>query len=272
MRTYLIAVLVVAGCGPSVAPPYLLEDVTVIAVQADPPEALPDQNFRLRATVFTPDVGDTSEVAIRWWRCGGRSETQNSSRCETDRLNLDSAVEEISARVQVGHASHVVQTTDLAGVPTWVLAAGYREHVQVSADQGPSQSEAVKRVVVTDLEDRNKNPRLQAILVGVPDVPVLVPPYVAGPGAELVLQPVFDQSELQTYAILDGAGQWSVRQEAASFTWQVSGGDLDRWNTVGPYEPVRWTLPETPGKYVVFCTLRDGRGGADVLHAEIEVY
>lgn len=59
-----------AGCGPELDPSYLIRSERVLAIRADPPEAVPGAAVTLTPLVVGPDgVLDASDYSASWWRC-----------------------------------------------------------------------------------------------------------------------------------------------------------------------------------------------------------
>jgi hypothetical protein len=54
---------------------------------------------------------------------------------------------------------------------------------------------------------------------------------------------------------------------SVSYSWSVSGGSLANPNT----NPVKWTMPNTPGNYDITVTVDDGNGGQDQKTETVEV-
>lgn len=263
------------GCGVNIAPPYLIDDLRIIAVVAEPPQVRPGSPSALTAVIANPRPTER-RVQTGWSYCPRRNESQNDIRCSDDAVSLASPTpEEPLPGVLLSRSEHGFDAGDAADLPTMTLEAGFWEHVRIHAYNDDAQTEAIKRLVVTASEQwTNNNPELVGLRLSV-DGTVHKPPYRLTAGDEVLLQPEYGSGTFEPYQVPTLDGSWESRHEGAVFTWQVTGGLLDRWVTLGGDEWVRWTLPQADevsgGRAQVFVVLRDGRGGVAVSFTQVLV-
>src|SRR5262245_38618335 len=144
-RAAALAVLV-AGCGEDLAPPYLVDNLRILAVSAEPPEAAAGTEVALESLVVTP--GDAA-VDQAWLACVPPAGAQiSTSPCPMETaMPLGAGA---SARVVLPEGTvQVVVTTVAALVSEGGLSAclsGFQEGGEVPA----FCRIAVKRVNVVD--------------------------------------------------------------------------------------------------------------------------
>lgn len=224
-----------AGCSPAFTPGSLIEAPRVVAVVADPPEAVPGQAVTLTPTVAGPagslvvDGADDTGFAATWWRCPDS---------DADALGDFSQCTVPSQRKEIGTGVPYVDTvpSDLFGTlppagtepdpdappPDKILGAllGYWRVVGLTMTAGGSHIDAYKREPIylpvplgslderlTDLDVRlnrdgvieaNTNPLLQAVLIHEDTVDG---PTVATmkQGKTYFFTPLLDERSLQVY-------------------------------------------------------------------------
>ncbi|MFC1610537.1 hypothetical protein ACFL6C_06240 [Myxococcota bacterium] len=276
-HTQFIALGLVAlgGCGLPQDRPYLIDDLSVVAVVSDPPAVYPSEAALLTAFIVNPDHPHAA-VQTDWTTCTNRSTSENPRRCSSERTRLtaDDPVG-IAGGVLTSTAEHVVQAGDLAHVPLLLLQAGFWEHVRLRVASENQEVEAIKRmVVIAQDQAANTNPVLRGIEVR-KDGELISPPYLVDAGESLTLTPTFDESRFDDYRVLTATGEWKHRQEEPVFTWHITGGTLDKWITEDGTFEVEWTLPdmdEIPTNQALCLTvLRDGRGGSAVWVSEVSL-
>jgi hypothetical protein len=301
----LCAYAALAGCGPEFDPASLILDERVLAIKAEPPEAVPGETVRLTPLVAAPD-GTLEEGAgyeATWWRC-----PDDESTALADEERCDSA----DARLDLGAGApleHVIDPEifgplpppeDQDGSPNEKLlgaALGYWRVLGLTMTAGERRVEAFKRVVVfgsrqplgdldprlADLDPRvedngevieNTNPLLTSVQVreGTPDGGTVTE---LEPGGTYWFVPGYSQDVLQAY--------WSLKMDLDGLDLQdpESVVELDEDELLSRFERVRrcelpvfsWYV--TAGKLrretTVDETVTDGvYAAADVTCPEIE--
>lgn len=226
----LLVGLAAAGCGPEFEPGYRIRDARILAVRADPPEAVPGQSVTFTTLFAGPGGALEAPFGSSWWRCPDD---------EAEALGDEEVCSRPASRVELGEGlayedfipadflplpepdSDQVPSDRLLGV-----VLGYWRVLGVTLTQGERIVDAVKRVVVyaptplgsldprlRDLDVRvdaqgelvpNRNPSLTGVEVreGGPDGPAV---SRVKPGGTYWLRPRYDERELQAY--------WSLKVE-----------------------------------------------------------
>lgn len=153
----LAAGLLAASCGTEFLPASLIANERVIAVTAEPPEAVPGQQVTLTPLVVSPAgelVEGASGYGARWWRCPD---------ADSDALGDFNQCTDPSARIDLGSGAPYVDTIpadlfgDLSAAATSgelpgdkVLGAllGYWRVVSTTVTAGDRSIEAFKRIPV----------------------------------------------------------------------------------------------------------------------------
>jgi hypothetical protein len=223
--------LLASSCGPEFEPGYLIRDARVLAIRADPPEAVPGQSVVLTPLVVGPG-GNLEEGAgyeASWWRCPDEeaSPLEDEERCSQP-----------AARIDLGGGApktHGVPV-DLFALPApgsdeapdarlLGAALGFWRVIGLTARASDRVVEAFKRVVVfaTPLPLGSLDPRLANLDVRVDNDGVVVAntnPLLLGvevragepngpvvsalkPGSTYWLRPRYDERELQEYYSLE---------------------------------------------------------------------
>lgn len=221
-----------AGCGADFDPAYLVTDERVLAIRADPPEAMPGEQVTLTPLVVGPNgaLDPTSDYRADWWRCPSD---------EADALSDEERCSSPDARLPLGEGVPLVRhiepelsplpdpddSEDEAGEKRLRAVFGYwRNFALTMAADGGRVVDAFKRVVVfpspvplgdidprlADLDvrvndegelERNVNPLLHGVEVRAdgPDGDLV---STLEPGGRYWLRPDYDEGELQAYASL----------------------------------------------------------------------
>ena len=256
MKTRIILISIAAalsGCGEEVEPKSLVDDLTILAVRADPPETAPGGTVTLDALVADP-AGAGRPVELSWFLCAV-DPTVGTSSC-VEEANL--------TPIGVGGSIAVAVTADaLEQVPAELRARGIDVFVAMKARAGDEESNvAIKRVRISESATPNANPSLETFdLEGVATV--------ASNGAFLV-EP---GSEIEIYArVADGSHQEYVddaggsRVEEMRFAWFLTAGLFENditWEDEEGAARTTWTAPADGTTATLWVVLRDGRGGVD---------
>lgn len=216
------------GCGPDFDPGYLIKEPRVLAIRADPPEALPGEEVTLTPLVVGPHgVLEADDYDARWWRC---------PEDESDGLGDEERCASPDARVALGEGAPLQERIDpslfsLPGpddapeeVDEKLVGAvlGYWRNFGLTVEAaGGRIIDAFKRVVVfasplplgeldprlAELDvrvnddgqvERNHNPLLLGVRVR-KDTPDGDTVSTLKPGGTYWLEPDYDPTQLQAY-------------------------------------------------------------------------
>lgn len=265
-----VASLVLSGCGWFTQPPYLLDELTVVAMVAQPPHLAPGAEARVTAIVVDPQWSEAAP-SVTWGVCSERGQRGNAARCDAP-LHLDAAPpSRLGPGVYLAETTHVISPSELDGTPEIVQLTGFWEHVRVHVAGAATSREAFKRLVVTSLlAEVNTNPVLHGGELRLHGE--VLTEARAPTGSTLELLPLFDAESLERYVVPNIRQELEEHVETPSFTWYVTAGALDRWMTEEASPPVHWTLPdsdEAPSSALLFLVMRDGRGGAAYWFTEV---
>ena len=251
-----------AGCNPSLPSRALVDDLRVLGVRAEPPEAAPGSTI-----AFDALVGDV-EVPARPFRRGWALCTPGTEGIAT-----------------CGDPTRIV-ALGTAGSVSWTVPADFLEDLSVEEmeigrdvyvvfgieleglDRPPEEGEhdiSFKRVRISTHANPNRNPRIDALLFDgtATDAPLAVE---GGHDGELLVVP--SEDSIQAYD-LNGETQ----SEDMRYTWLVTGGsvgDTVSWGDVGGVSGTSWHLPGT-GSAMLWVVLRDGRGGTAWASQPVEI-
>ncbi|MCC7112400.1 MAG: hypothetical protein IT382_24120 [Deltaproteobacteria bacterium] len=229
----IVAGALASGCGTDFLPASLITHERVIAVTAEPPEAVPGQAVSLTPLVVSPAgelVEGASGFSASWWRCPDT---------DSDALGDFNQCSDPSERVQLGAGAPFVDTVpaDLFGdlsaaagsgeLPSDKLLGallGYWRVVSVTVAAGDRSMEAFKRVPVflpvalADVDEAladldvhvradgsavpaNTNPTLSAVLVHDGSETGATVSTVKRDGT-YYLEPIYDERTLEDYISL----------------------------------------------------------------------
>lgn len=228
-----LASALVAGCGTEFLPASLITNERVIAVTAEPPEAVPGQAVSLTPLVVSPS-GELVEGAggyrASWWRCPDS---------DSDALGDFNQCSDPSERVELGSGAPFVDTVpaDLFGDLTAAAGSGelpsdkllgallgYWRVVSMTLSAGERSMEAFKRVPVflpvalADVDEQlagldvhvradgstvpaNTNPTLSGVLVHEGSETGATVTSVQADGT-YYLEPIYDERTLEDYISL----------------------------------------------------------------------
>lgn len=220
-----LPLLVLVGCGPEFEPGYRIKNERVLAIRADPPEAVPGQGVTFTPLVVGP--GGTLEAggfSASWWRCPD---------AESDGLSDETICSQPAARVPLADGAvyddqipadfFPLPDPDSGAPPSEKLLGavlGYWRVIGLTLSAGDRVVDAIKRVVVyapvplglvderlADLDVRmgddgalhpNTNPLLSGVEIrqDEPDGPAV---ERLKAGGTYWLRPRYDDRELQAY-------------------------------------------------------------------------
>lgn len=268
------AALLLGSCDEGFDPRSELTAYRVLGVQADKAEATPADTVRLRVFEYAPppEAGASAPKPYYIWAlCPFSLEGYTQFSCAVPELEIFRATDEpelvIDLPATFGEWLRRIQSMPMpegAGEAPALpdLKAGMTLYVRLfSGREGAGHAESVKRVYVRDPTDGpplNRNPDAVRILIGGRDDVVAVPA-----GEEHTLRIEVDPSSIDLLPP-EHAGDEPFREELL-YSWFTTGGELD--GSVGLDEDVEAALkfPRDPGPVVLFCAVRDGRGGFDIV-------
>ena len=242
--------LLAAGCDPGTSERWALEELRILGVRADPPEAAPGETVSFESLVVDP-LGDGRPVARTWAVCTPDPAVGEASCGEPGRtvpLTIGSA------------ATFTVPSDALAGLDPETAAFGIDLYVVLAAQApalpGGTDADgeiAIKRLRVSTDPLPNRNPELAWFGPASPVVD----------GETVLLQAAATVESLEDYEDILGPATELLR-----FSWYTTGGVLERGVTLG--EPLAsdlfWDAEAGSTLYVV---LRDDRGGMDWAALEV---
>ncbi len=298
----LAVVPVTATCIPPPGPDETLVTSTrILAIRADPAEALPGTRVTFTSFVAGPD-GTVSNADIDWNFCVAPEPLTESNVVSNACLGSGSLV-------AAGRGPNTTAMTPADGCSVYgpdVGSAGLRPrdpdstggyYQPVRADL-PGEIESKLTVAETfalarihcDLANAdeaeasafaaayvvNQNPQLlplAAVLDGSPMALTGVPR-----GARITLEASWPDTSAETFAYFDPTTQAVTSQrESMQVAWYATGGTFDAASTGrAPNDPGTtstnvWTSPDAAGTVIVWIVLRDSRGGVDFASYPVNV-
>ena len=288
----LLLLLALAACTPDFAAPSDVFDLRVLAVQAEPPEALYDpdagtvQDVRVRALVADPRAPDGQALSAEASLCA----PTDSQRCPSPPfLAVDDGRQphamndggiELSYRVDIGPFVAAAKAADkLQGL------GGVRVMLALSVDDGDPHGpvHAAKTLLYSPIGTTpNRNPSMTGVSLtkSAQDAGTLLPDGTLEltPGVQIGLRPLLAPDAEEEYDTTDLRGNRVHLKEHAVYSFFTTpGAELDRDNADEPLDGgappdglVRIDLVRGGGAGsacgVQFCgtmwiVVRDGRGG-----------
>lgn len=251
--TVVIASLVLAACGEEAEPKYLVKDLTVLGVRAEPPEAAPGAVVHLDALVGDPK-GEGRPVTHEWFFCEV-DPVQGSTSC-SDESRL--------SPLGVGASLDVAIPDDaLAGLPPEMAAQGIDLFVAMRATAGDERTViAAKRVHVSLSITPNANPALDAF--DMPGAVLLSGGSLMVPaGSDLKVDASATDDSHQEY--IGDLGEPVI--EELKFAWFLTAGTVENeitWEDEAGDASSVWTAPKNADVVTtLWVVMRDGRGGID---------
>lgn len=258
MRPSLLLALAVAlgGCRPEFDNGHVLDELRILAVRVEPPELRVGERAELSALVFAPD-GETATTHM--WQCGARGGMRQGCESFDDTIDLG---EGTSAEIEIGPDWE--DYLDRMGLPV-------HQVVTIVATTESEEERAIKRVVVSDEEVANRNPTLEALLLG-DEEEEASDPLVAEAGAAIRMSPVVAAGSVETYGKLTLSGERSDTEEELYLSYYFTCGSAPSLRSGGPDDlDATYRAPRAPGRCTVHAILRDDRGGEDWRSREIVV-
>lgn len=258
-------------------PAWKVDKTRILAVAAEPPEAVPGAVVTFRALVGHPP-GDDGDDAVLWIACPIEESLGGTCGGDLEGVDLENLdPEELVALGLVGFEPYlppvyVVPDDLLDGVPAEDRAEGTYVLVQTtvlppevledpaSFSLDPAALEAsFKRLVVSEAATPNHNPVIEAFRVdGVPVGPDAV--VYLDPEQGYELEAVLASASVESYVFVDSAGEADQRVEEPYVAWFSTGGDVVEEVTLYPYTQATFVAPRR-GEGTWYAVARDRRGG-----------
>lgn len=227
-----------AACGPEFEPGYRIQNERILAIRADPPEAVPGQPVTFTPLVVSGSgtLGAPADYQSTWWRCDDAASDGLSDPTICTSSSARQTLSTDPTWVDVIPSDFFPAPDPSAGVPSEKLLGavlGYWRVVGLTMQKETRIVDAVKRVVVyapvplgsidarlADLDVRvdengalapNRNPLMTGVEIRESDVNGPAVTSVK-PGETYWFKPRYDERELAAY--------WSLKVD-------LSGLDLD---------------------------------------------
>ncbi len=267
--------LLLAACsGPPLPEPFVVSDLRVISMVADPPEVRPGETTHVTAYLFDPD-SDARAVHAKFYQCDERAASEGTTDCM-----LSGAPFTVLAEVDATRAATDLWVAEYDFTPAPDTLSdkgavqqryGFQEIVIVRGDNGLRFIDGFKRVTVKPAQTQlfNKNPILQGFIMQLSGSSLgddLSNDAVLRRTA-YTLVPQFDPGSVETYTIIDFTGQPQTLTEEMSFSWSCSPDCVVSQRISYSNDIVTVTTPKDgaeSGRFTVQLVMRDGRGGEAV--------
>lgn len=225
----LLVWIMAVGCAPPLEPGYRIQSVRVVAVIAEPPEAVSGESVELRALVASPEGPVDGGAQYRWWHCISENDDVLSDPlvCDTeaDKITLTQDAQLVDQTPTQLFDVHNGERPDVHQTLLRTIF-GYWRVLGLTVAQQEQRAEAIKRVPIfpaaplgaidqrlaaLDVRQEddgqlhsNRNPVLREleVLKDGPDGPP-VSSLIAG--RSYWLRPVYDDEALQAY--------WSIESD-----------------------------------------------------------
>lgn len=248
---FVAAALASAGCDPGTSERWLLEELRVLGVRAEPAEAQPGVDIALESLVVDPLGAGLRNVAIAWAVCTPDPIVGQASCAEPGR----------TVPLAIGTATTLSVATDaLDGLTAEQARFGIDLYVVIAATV-PSVPGAVeedaeagyKRIRVSTDPVPNRNP----------EIAWFNPASTPEDGHSTLLQAAATVESTEQFL-----GPLGPDVEDLRFSWYTTGGALERGVTLGEPLASELTWDAELGS-TLYLVLRDGRGGMDWVVREV---
>jgi hypothetical protein len=276
-----------ATCVPSLGPgDALVTSTRILAVRADPPEAVPGTRASFSALVAGPG-GGVASANIAWSFC-------TAPKPLTEDNVVSNACLGTSALVPAGAGPSASAATPRAGCSLFgpdTASSGFRPRdpdgtggyyqplrldlpgadsafalVRIRCDLPSASADAARAFAAA--YTTNANPLLLPLDASVAGVATPLTRIAAG--ARVQLRASWPAPSAETFAYFDPATQQVTQQrESMRVAWYANGGALDSESTGRASADLAtttdnvWTAPSTAGAFSLWIVLRDSRGGVD---------
>jgi hypothetical protein len=304
------ACTVLAACKPTVGqPPYLITDVTLLAVRGDPPEALPGANVAYSFLLASPSDGTVTNADATWDVCmtpkppAVSNAVSNACTQVPDPATVTPGQTFASAiPTKACSLFGPIAPPPVAGQPPVAprnpdSTGGYYLPVRVRVNPAGAEELsgfAFERIqcnlagAAADIIEQynsqytaNNPPGIDHTdLVDAAGHRVSLDsgPQNAAMGAVLTIEATFADGSAETFPVYDPQSEALVnQQESLHMSWFVTGGIFEHDHTgtaagdTASSTSNQWTAPEQGGLIYLWLVLRDSRGGVDYKSYQIQV-
>lgn len=242
---FVTAALASAGCDPGTSERWLLEEVRVLSVRAEPAEVQPGASVALESLVVDPLGAGFRDVQIAWAACTPDPIIGQASCTEPGRTTPLGTGTGATLSVAAGALDGLTPEQAVFGIDLYVVVAAQAPGV---ADVAAEDAEAAyKRIRVSTDPIPNRNPELAWFN----------PASAPVDGETTLLQAAATVESAEEFA-----GPLGPDVEDLRFSWYTTGGALERGVTLGDPLASEITWKAESGA-TLFVVLRDGRGGMD---------
>jgi hypothetical protein len=260
-------------------PAWLVERTRILAIQAEPPEALPGQAVTFQALIGRPP-GEQEDIGVIWLACPVEDD---GFGCVTDFGAVDLENPDPEALAELGfigfqpgfEPQYTVPADLLDGLDEVQRLEGSYVLIQVTALPLATLEEPVddvdfseiqsgyKRLIVSEAPTPNHNPSIGALTVDGLPVPADAAVVHVEAGQSYDLGALLPEGAIETYIFLNGDGLEEERVEEPYITWFATGGEMLQQFSLWPGSlQIPWTAPEEEGETGTwYAVLRDRRGG-----------
>lgn len=294
MPVFLLVLVAITGCRPSFDDrESLVTGPRILAVRAEPPEALPGESVSYRALIVTPE-GVAEGATVRWAFCAApKPLTENNSvtaEC------LGDAVRPIEGTSESVMATTPTDACQLFGPDTPPGDLRPRDPDETGGFYQPVRLQALGETAFTlerircnlpnapldvavELGERyvpNRNPTLLPLRAFVDNEEVALDALPAGRNVRFEIGWTAD--DVEAFVAFDPVKQGLVnRREGMRVFWYATGGAFANDVTGRAEEDAEttasnvWTAPAESRAVTLWVVLRDSRGGMDFATNAIEL-
>jgi|GEM_PF-6019499 len=252
--------------------PYLVQDLRVVSMIADPPEAQPGQTVKISAYFADPEQ-QADKISVFFAECKDEGENSGYYDCLYKNSYHEIAAERVEQMSADGlfwkaSVSYVIPLDSLQGKSPLAAAYGFYKTFLVRVRNEKRKIDAFKRIVVSaQLPIKaNRNPIFTGLLVyeGEQLKDLKTPDAALVCGEKYFFKPVYDPDSIQLYQLLDYQQKPVDLTEQAIFSWSCSmdceiakpvSSDDTQVGIIVPKEC------DTSKPFSVYSVMRDTRGG-----------
>lgn len=249
------------GCGDALPSPTRVDSLRIFALVTDTPEVLSGEGVTVRAAWFQP----SGSMGRFLWRLCPEAPDGDARACARQRTSVELVTTEDALEVgaselvlspQASSATWVVYVALCTGIdPVYDPALG---HARCGSD---SAVEAIRRVTVRRAPPLNQVPRIARVLLRAGDRSV-------DPGVGLA------QIDDRPWAfVVEPASDAAEGQETLMVSFYATGGAFDApraLGVAGGTSSLQTVWHPGAGASLLWCVLRDQRGGESVWRGRVE--
>jgi len=263
---------------------WLVDRPRILAIKAEPPEAIAGQEVTFEALIPNPDAEEGVDWATMWLACPPDPNNPGAIGfgCELDIGTLDFETMDPTELASVGFIGLEPFFPPAYIVPPNLLShlvterdrrEGVNVTIQVSAMPPEVLEEQVddldfneievgyKRLVVSDATTPNSNPSIFEFVVD--RIPIAAGALVhVEPEQNYELGVILEENLIETYEYLTRDGALEIRREEPYAAWYTTHGTMLEEVTLYPFTEATWTAPKRSGvEGTWYAVVRDRRGG-----------